>query len=57
MTVEHQLLFGLSTETNPRTQDAMVADLTEQCCLLLGIVPTDPVIIDAREEPSLIQLN
>jgi AcrR family transcriptional regulator len=60
MTVEHHLLFGVSTRTASTTQEALVADLTEQCCLLLGIDAGDTSgagdVIDARDEASLIRL-
>jgi len=58
MTLERQLLFGLSTQTSPMTKEAMIADLTEQCCLLLGVPPPDPGDdVDVRDEPSLIPLG
>jgi len=59
MTVERHLLFGASTETTPTSQEGLVADLTTQCFLLLGLDPSGiDDVIDARDEaPAFIDLS
>jgi len=60
MTVERHLLFGPSTETGPTSPEGLVADLTAQCFLLLGIGPDveRDDLVDARDgAPAFIDLS
>jgi hypothetical protein len=58
MTVERHLLFGPSTDTSPTTQQGLVADLTAQCLLLLGITAELDDTIEARDAaPAFIDLS
>jgi AcrR family transcriptional regulator len=53
-TLDHELLFGRFTDTYPQTDAELIAQLTEQCSHILGLVDphTDPEIESPLAPPA-----